>query len=244
MSEPRQDSGAAGALQDRITHCLTIGRRPDLLRQTLDSLGGLRDLPTLAINDFGDAETSAVLLEMCPNGRIVGPGHHLGHHPAVDTMYAEVETPYIFHDEDDWRFSRLDFLEDGLRLLEAEPLISVVCFRATADMPLSPAARAKIVTEERAGIRYERLDALHEQWHGFSFNPHLVRRSMWQEIGGYAQFQKERHLSRFLRKQGRYVAFMLPEACRHIGEGRSTVMPPPSRFKKFKNWLRGVRRVE
>ena len=229
-------------MQDRITHCLTIGRRPDLLRQTLDSIGPLRALSTLAINDFGDEETSAVLRKLCPNGRIVGPGHHLGHHPAVDAMYTEVQTPYILHGEDDWCFSRTDFLADALRLLEAEPLISVVCFRATLDIPLSDKDRAKIVTEARAGIRYERLDALHPQWYGYSFNPHLARRSMWQERGGFSQFEKERHLSRHLRARGQYVAFLLPKACRHIGEGRSTVWGKPSRFRKFKNWLR-VRKV-
>lgn len=228
---------------DTITHCLTIGRRPDLLRRTLDSLGPLKAMQTLAINDFGDEETSAVLRELCPNGRIVGPGHHLGHHPAIDAMYAEVKTPYIFHDEDDWGFERLDFLDDALRLLQAEPKISVVCFRATGDMPLSDADRAKIVTEERAGIRYERLDALHEQWHGYTFNPHLARRSLWQSLGGYAKWEKERHLSRFLRKDGYYVAFMLPPACRHIGDGRSTIAKKPTAFKKFKNWLRGIKQV-
>lgn len=234
--------GDADSFQDRITHCLTIGRRPDLLRQTLASLGPLRDLPTLAINDFGDEASTAVLRECCPQGRMTGPGHHLGHHPAVDAMYAEVRTPYIFHDEDDWHFSRTDFLGAALRLLEAEPAISVVCLRATLDMPLDPADRAKIVTEARAGIRYERLDALHPQWHGFTFNPHLVRRTMWEELGGYARFAKERHLSRHLRAQGRHVAFLLPEACRHIGEGRSTVWQKPDgsgTLARIRTWLRG-----
>lgn len=246
MIPSRQPSRANHPLSEQVTHCLTIGRRPDLLRQTLESLHDLRDLPTLAINDFGDAETSAVLTEMCPYGRIVGPGIHLGHHPAVDEMYAHVETPFIFHDEDDWGYSRTDFLADGLRLLETDPMISVVCFRGTDDMPLSDADRAKIVVEECDGIRFQRLDGLHDQWHGYSFNPHLIRKELWQQIGGFSQFEKERHLSRFLRRKGFYVAFMLPEACRHIGEGRTTLARSPTWkwTKKFKNWMRGIRKVE
>jgi hypothetical protein len=231
-------------MQDKITLCFTIGRRPDLLRQTLESLGALRNLPALAINDFGDAETSAVFLEMCPNGRIVGPGHHLGHHPAVDAMYAEVKTPYIFHNEDDWAFSRTDFLEDAIKLLQAEPQVSAVCFRATKDMPLSDADRNKIVEAEAAGIKYQRLDALHSQWHGFTFNPHLSRSDLWRENGPYSKFEKERHISRFLRAKSKFVAFMLPEACRHIGDGRSTVARKPTRLKRLKNWIRGIRQVQ
>lgn len=231
-------------MYDDITHCLTIGRRPDLLRRTLESMGELRQLKTLAINDFGDEETSRVMLEMVPHARIVGPGHHLGHHPAIDVMYREVTTPYIFHNEDDWGFTRTDFLDDARRLLDAEPLITVVCVRATDDMPLTDSDRAKIVTEERAGIRYQRLDALHDQWHGYTFNPHLVRRSMWEGLGGYSNWEKERHLSRHLRKSGHFAAFLLPPACSHIGDGRSTIVRKVTRWKKFKNWVRGVKQIK
>lgn len=42
-------------MNDAITVCMTMGRRPDLLRQTFESLGAELDgLPVLAINDFGD----------------------------------------------------------------------------------------------------------------------------------------------------------------------------------------------
>lgn len=221
-----------------VTHCITIGNRPDLLRQTLTGLKAVQDIPTLAINDFNDTDTNNVFMEMCPRGRIVGPGHHIGHHPAIDAMYSHVTTPYIFHNEDDWAFSRADFLSDALSLLEAEPNITAVCLRATDDMSFSDDQRKKIVTAEINGIRFQRLDALHDQWYGFTFNPHLSRKSMWEELGGYTKFKKERHLSRTLKMTGGFVAFLTPEACRHIGEGRSTTWKP-SPFRRFKAWLRG-----
>lgn len=231
-------------LEKKVTLCLTIGRRPDLLRKTLESLAGMPPLPILAINDFGDADTNAVFEELCPQGRLIQPGRHLGHHAAIDEMYSHVNTPYIFHGEDDWDFSRTDFLTDALLLLQSEPRISVVCFRASDDMQLSDSDRALIVTEMRSGISFERLDALHKQWHGYTFNPHLAPKQLWQQLGGFTQFAKERHLSRFLRGKGQYAAFMLPEACRHIGEGRSTVAIPFARVKRLKNWLRGKKQVE
>lgn len=223
-----------------ITQCLTIGRRPDLLRRTLESqTGTLAELPCLAVNDFGDEETNQVFRELRPNGRIVGPGHHVGHHKAVDAMYSEVETPYIFHNEDDWQFDRSDFLQDAMVLLDADPKISAVCVRAMEDFPFSDEERSKIAKDEAGGVSYFRLTDLHPQWHGYTFNPHLTRTTLWQEIGPFATMKKERHISRKLRAEGRFVAFLSPPACAHIGEDRSVANAPPSLFKRVKNLIRG-----
>lgn len=224
-----------------VTHCLTIGARPDLLDRSLASLTpDLRALPTLAVNDFGDAASSAVLLRHCPNGRIVGPGHHLGHHPAIDAMYAEVTTPLIWHDEDDWLYERHGFLDPARRLLDLDPTLASVCFRAVADFTwFTPADRARIRHHERDGIRYATLDGLHRQWHGWTFNPHLARRSLWEGLGGFARFEKERHVSRHLRGQGLVVAFLEPGFCRHIGDEQSLTVRAPKRFKALRDWWRG-----
>jgi len=230
--------------EEKITLCLTIGRRPDLLQRSLESMARLPQIPVLAINDFGDEETNTVFREMCPHGRLIEPGRHLGHHGAVDLMYSEVKTPYIFHGEDDWLFSRTDFLQDALSLLRVDPLISSVCFRATKDIPLSDADRALVTTEMRGDISIERMEAVHEQWYGFSFNPHLAKKRLWEELGGFSQFKKERHISRFLRAEGHYVAFLVPEACRHIGDGRSNTSGQDSLFRRCKNWMRGITRAD
>lgn len=226
-------------LADKITLCLTIGRRPDLLRLTLESLKELPEIPILAINDFGDEETNDVFREECPQGRLIETGHHLGHHRAVDLMYSHVNTPYIFHCEDDWRFSRTDFLQDALKILESDSKVSSVHFRATDDIPLEDSARARICTEIINGISIENLSAVHAEWYGFSFNPHVAKKLLWRELGEFSKFKKERHVSRFLKKQERYMAFLVPEACRHIGDGRSTVEQTNKLIKRLKNWIRG-----
>ena len=226
-------------LDNQITHCMTVGRRPDLLQQTLLSLRDLPPLPTIAINDFGDAETNAVFTTLCPEGQLITPEQRLGHHRAVDRLYQNVQTPFIFHNEDDWLFSRLDFLEPAIRLLEADPLITCVCLRDTNDMPMTDAERAGVQSCEIQGIRYQRLDPIHDQWYGYSFNPHLARKQLWQDLGGFAGYERERHISRKLRATGGFVAYMLPPACAHIGEGRSAFNKPAGPFKRFKNWLRG-----
>lgn len=223
-----------------ITQCITMGRRPDLLRQTLESqTGDLAALPCLAVNDFGDEATNQVFRELRPNGRIVGPDQHMGHHSAVDLMYQQVETPYIFHNEDDWQFDRSDFLQQASELLNADPRISVVCVRAFDDFPFSEQERGKAVEESISGISYLRLTEMHDQWFGYTFNPHLARKSLWQDFGQFSRVKKERHISREMRADGKFVAFLRPPACHHIGEDLSVANKPPSKFKRFKNWIRG-----
>ena len=108
--------------ENLVTICITMGLRPDVLQQTLESLGPeLRKLPIIGINDFGDAETSAVFDRLCPHGQRIDLGKQVGHHPAVDAMYAKVRTPYVFHMEDDWEFPRHDFLDDALPSLPPRP---------------------------------------------------------------------------------------------------------------------------
>lgn len=224
-----------------VTFCITMGRRPDLLRQTLDSLRDvLSSMPVLGINDFRDTETSDMFRAMCPHGRLIDPGRKLGHHAAIDALYAHVATPYIFHCEDDWRFSGDNFLAPSIALLDSDALISSVCLRTLSDM--SPAEQTGAVSYTSAtGQDYARLDALHDQWHGYTFNPHIGRLALWRDIGGFAQFKKERHISRHLRQQGRFVAFATPGICAHIGEDNSVSVPRLPLFTRFKRYIRARR---
>lgn len=228
-------------MSDNVTFCVTMGKRPDLLRQTLDSLRDLLpSMPTLGINDFRDSETSDVFRAMCPHGTLIDPGRKLGHHAAVDALYSQVATPYIFHCEDDWSFADGNFLASSIALLKSEPLISSVCLRHLSDM--SPQERsAAILRAPKVGQDYARLDAAHSQWYGYTFNPHIGRLALWQETGGFSQFRKERHISRHLRhlrQQGRFVAYAVPGICAHIGEDNSVSVPRLPLFTRIKRRIR------
>ena len=74
---------------------------------------------------------------------------------------------------------------------------------------------------------------------GFTFNPHLARRALWERFGPYARFEKERHISRAMRAEGLVTAFLDPGACGHIGDQRSVVPRAPKRFKALRDWWRG-----
>lgn len=208
MSTERKngDPGPGLSRTAELTFCITMGRRPELLDQTLASLGPLLStMPVLAINDFGDEETNRVFRSACPHGKLMDWKPGSGHHAAVDALYAEVSTQHVFHCEDDWVFTRLDFIEDALALLKGDPLISSVCLRGIDDIPAKD--RPSVLHQTSAnGQQYVRLDGSHDQWFGYTFNPHIARLDLWRGLWRFSGFRKERHISRKLRAEGRFVA--------------------------------------
>ena len=209
-----------------ITLCITIGGRPDLLRRTLESLlSKINVSAVIAINDFRDEPSNAIFREFCPDGLLINLEHHVGHHKAVDAMYAHVKTPYLFHCEDDWLFDEVPKLSDAIELLAGTENISTVCFRKISDFDLLAAQEGKVTKQSFGALHYFRLDRIHEQWHGYTFNPHLTKTWLWRDIGGFAKYKKERHISRWLRSKGSYVAYIDPGACHHLGEFDSVSNP-------------------
>lgn len=208
---------------NKITLCLTIGRRPELLRQTLNSLLNHSVFThIIAINDFRDEATNQVFRELCPQGQLISLNNQLGHHGAVDYMYKQVTTPYVMHCEDDWLFTDTFNIQKALVLLESDSQISQVCLRKVSDFHFDENDLKKIRTiHSKSGETYFRLDPLHSQWYGYTFNPHVASIGLWKELHGFSRFKKERHISRDLRADAMFSAYMNPGVCIHIGEMQS-----------------------
>jgi hypothetical protein len=213
-------------MENKISLCLTIGRRPNLLRETLNTLLHRANFnQIIAINDFRDKETNDVFKELCPTGILLNLNKQLGHHRAVDLMYSKVSSPYILHCEDDWLFNSDLMLSESIKLLQGNKNIGSVCLRTIEDSNLNSQDKSKALAQEFNGIKFCRLDGLHEQWHGYTFNPHVTSLSQWKEFGPYSAFKKERHISRKLRSTGTFVAYLQPGSCVHIGVDDSVSNP-------------------
>ncbi len=205
-------------MNNDITLCFTIGKRPELLQQTIESLLQFHQFDNvIAINDFGDDETNKVFKSYFPDGKLICLGERLGHHKAVDRLYKEITTPYIFHCEDDWIFKKPIPFVQTKKLLEKDD-ISLVCFRSVDDFPFYNYHLRRISKLSYADINYYQFDKLHKSWHGYTFNPHLIKKTTCSLIGEFQSFDKERHVSRWFRKQNKYVAFLDDGCCFHIGE--------------------------
>ncbi|WP_299348619.1 glycosyltransferase [uncultured Shimia sp.] len=226
-------------LSEQVTICITMGLRPKNLRRTLQSLGPeLLDLPIISINDFGDAPTNAVFDSLCSDGVRIDLGQQVGHHRAVDAMYQHVTTPYVLHLEDDWVFSRSDFLPDAIKLLRANASIGTVCVLKLSDFDLTKEKLAKIPFDQSDSIRFARLDTPDDKCHEFTFNPHIAPLTLWQDLGGYGNFKRESYLSRKLLSEGRFAAYLDPGACHHIGR-RSVSYPKQAKaFQRALGWFR------
>jgi glycosyltransferase involved in cell wall biosynthesis len=228
-------------MQTDITLCITMGRRPELLRRTLESLNQWCTFEkVIAINDFRDDATNQVFLEVFPNSELISLTEQLGHHGAVDYMYAKVETPYVFHCEDDWLFDAPFNFEAMKDLLSTNKSVSQICFRKMSDFSADDVDPEKVVEVVSPQMSYLRLDHLHKQWHGYTFNPHLVSRQLWAELGGFGSFKKERHISRAVRAQGRYVAYLNPGNCSHLGDAQSVSLhvTKPTGLRKLRKQIK------
>lgn len=225
---------------DDITLTLTMGGRPDALRKTFASLQPVfQPRHVVAGNDFRDPACSAILKEFFPHAVEIFPEQQLGHHRIMDAILKNVATPYVFHIEDDWLFNEHLDLGAAKQLLAHDKSVSQVCFRDVSDFPFNAEDITRIEHIDLSCARYARLDKLHPQWHGFTFNPSLFSAQLLQDIGTFAHYKKERHISRFLRKRGRFVAFLEPGACVHFGEISLANPKPKNLLQKIKKKLFG-----
>lgn len=157
----------------------------------------------------------------------------MGQIAAIDYAYSRVETPYIFHLEDDWDFYRPGYIEKSLLLLEAHPKCLQVYIRAVTDTQKHPILPHQHVTE---GVEWRRMAYNHilmGEWHGFLFNPGLRRLADYVSIGGYGihtRFDQaqpglsESAIGKLYRKRDFFAAILTDEGgkgyVRHIGKGR------------------------
>lgn len=227
--------------QEKVTLCLTMGGRPDLLRESLESLcKQWKFKKVVAVNDFSDPECDAVFKELFPEGVLLSDQEKRGHHGAVDWLYKNVDTEFVLHTEDDWVFRegvRLDLVQN---FLSQHPVAVSYCFRhINSFLPEKLLNEAKI--KVHCGVPYYDISQLHPQWYSYSFNPHLIRTEQLRKIGSFQNYKKERHISLAMKKKGFFVAYAAEPFCEHIGDGRSLANPNANKpSSAVKRWIKGV----
>lgn len=207
----------------QVTFVITSCGRFDLLEQTLDSFLELNDFPIyeyIIHEDSGDPEMYDKIMEKYGHiAEIIASKHKKGLSKSIDTLYNCVETPYIFHCEDDWSFSgNRHFISESLAVLSGRPDIHQVWIRHEHDhkLPLGQPYPINGVLV-RDVIEWK-------EWIGFSWNPGLRRVSDYKRMfpNGYSEFGDEL-LCNIHAKQYNYKAVSLVNTvAKHIGYGRHT----------------------
>jgi hypothetical protein len=211
--------------QPKITICLTSCGRYDLLGRTLSSFFAYNTYPYANIAEFiisEDNDFDGEIMEKIVNMfRGYAPEDlflrvmfgKVGQIASVDRMYEQVETPYIFHTEEDWETYNSSFIEKSLEIMESHPEILQVHLREQNDLNGHPV----IYDNEQ----YDILEHGVGRWHGFSLNPSLRRLSDYLLInGGYAAVGHEVDLSEWYHERGFIAAILKEGYVKHIGQNR------------------------
>lgn len=208
------------------TVVVTSCGRFDLLRKTLESLAAHLDVPpaaVLVLEDSGDPRVAEALAGIdLPLTPVVHP-ERLGQMRSIDAGYRRVETPYIFHCEDDWLFTRSGFVAQSRAVLDAFPDVSMVGLRPRAE--LNPLVRS-LPAGSHAGIGVIHFDpSLHPEYFSYSFNPGLRRLADFSRLGPFAALGHEPDVSYAFKQAGFHTANLEEPAVRHIGDGRHVSDP-------------------
>lgn len=205
-----------------ITLVITSCGRWDLLARTLESLAAHADMPfarTIITEDSGrplpldvrpvaDVFGTLTVLDGVPN---------VGQIASIDRAYALVDTPYVFHCEDDWEFYRTGFLGESMDVLEVDPRCINHWLRERDDINGHP------LDGDRVRPGYNHL------WYGFTFNPTLKRMADYRAIGSYGAVhpwdrrdpgRAESMIGRRYHELGYHATIAWQGYVRHTGGGR------------------------
>jgi hypothetical protein len=213
-----------------ITLVVTSCGRFELLSGTLKSFDVFNTAPIREIfitEDCGKEEVRNCLPEHWREHTTFFINHpQLGQLSSIDLAYEHVQTPWIFHCEDDWAFYRPGFVEESLILLEAQPQALQVWLRSAAhDLAVHSPYISLGERQVVAGIPCYRMVSGKADWQGFSFNPGLRRLSDYQKHAPYCRFKGEKDISRIYAGEGRYSLILENDAVLHTGWGEHVVVP-------------------
>ncbi len=204
-----------------ITFVLTSCGRFDLLRRTLASFLEQNDTKIakyIIVEDSGDESVRDVLAEFPDiDFELIVNQIKRGQLWSIDLAYERVQTPYIFHCEDDWLFTRPGFMEPSLTLLEDFPDVVQVLIRDLEDEKHP----VKVPLQTHKGISfYAPMPTDHPNSYCYSFNPGLRRLADYKKIGPFRLILEEKNISDLARRMGYRQVRLENGGVQHIGRHR------------------------
>jgi hypothetical protein len=179
----------------RVTAVVTSCARHDLLTQALASFFANNTHPEtrMIVVEDGAQDPDGSVKALFRNRPItwINTGGRRGQIRAVDLAYSHVDTPYVFHMEDDWEFLRPGFIEKSMAILEAEPMCLQVWIKTGRPGPRGH--RPLEIDRTSGGVSWRPVMRDRKNfWHGFSFNPGLRRLRDYRLLGRFADVVEPR----------------------------------------------------
>jgi len=211
-----------------VTIVITSCGRFDLLKRTLESLDKYVDYPIMKVIITEDSGSDDVHLTIPNNWKenteIIVNKVKLGQLASIDAAYKMVQTPYVFHCEDDWEFYRYQFITDSLEVLNNYKEVDLVRLRSfyydiAPHYPFHFLGCREVINK----VAFYELDSKDALWKGFSFNPGLRRITDYEKVAPYARFESsskgESSISVELSNLNMRTVLLENDACSHIGYG-------------------------
>lgn len=219
------------SIADQITIVITSCGRLSLLKETIKSFVEFSDIiPSKSIlieNSGTNIDESS--LENCMvglhNPLIIINEYNMGQIKSIDKAYNLINTEYIFHLEDDWRFYDTDFMLQSLDVLQHNTKILNVNLRRRLDgsrgsmHPINP----EIFKTQSETIYHTYQYNYINTYHGFSFNPGLRRLFDYKKIGLYQDYGSEEKIGDFYYKNGYQSACLEKGYCYHLAEYQTSL---------------------
>jgi GT2 family glycosyltransferase len=218
---------------DKVTCVFTSCGRFDLLKQTFNSFIKYNDYPIekYIIIDNSTLENSYEKLKDIVSivdqdkVDIIVNEVNIGQVSSIDKAYNNVTTDYIFHCEDDWLFYNRDFIEKSLDVLKFDNKISNINIRTRFNGErgsMHPISRDKKITNNKV-VFYEYVQNFLGEWHGFSWNPGLRKKSDYDLVKPYIQYVNEQGVGKKYKELGYKSACLEEFYCTHIGGDNTTL---------------------
>ena len=137
---------------------------------------------------------------------------------SIVETYKLVKTPLIFHCEDDWVYTRKNFIQDCLKIMDSDEKIIQVWLESKES-----ASRLDIFEygplQKVGNVGFRKVICKEGwEWGYFSFRPGIKRLSDYNLIGGYDNFKNELDIGVEYKKRGYYTVIIENPAVIDIGE--------------------------
>ena len=235
-------------MKEKMSLVLTSCGRLDLLDRTLESFFKHNDFPLVDCYLTEDSVDESVYKKITEkwSGRIklLLNKKKKGQIQSIVVAYKLINTPFIFHCEDDWVYTRKGFIEDSLKILEFDDKIIQVWLESKKS-----ASRLDIFKYgpllKHKGIGFRKVYCKEGwEWGYFSFRPGVKRMKDYNIIGGYEKYKNELDIGVSYKKLGYYTVIIEKPAVKDIGLDQ-TIFDPTRKWPKRRktNAPKGLKRL-
>lgn len=206
-------------MENSVSLVITSCDRFDLLKKTLISFFKFNTYPLteiIIIEDSGKEGTLQKVVNSFSDKQItvLVNKEKLGQLKSIDKAYAQIQSKYIFHCEDDWNFFEYGFIEKSIEILENNKNILSVWLRDINEYSTLRFSKESYLSKDKQAPYKLVYDEI------LSFNPGLRRTKEYQMIGDFEQYYDsvfEKTISDFYLNHQFVSAILLNAHVEHLG---------------------------